>query len=86
MTTQRLLEVEYRKGDEIVVRLRPHLLKMVPQESLRHWRNSNRELLLAVRSLLDKAIERMEPGAPDAQGRRGRRRQRVEVKEEKASS
>ena len=85
MTSRRLLEVEYRRGEEVVIHFRPHILRAVPHESLRHWRNANRELLLALRSLLDGAIERVTPPEPEEQERRGRRRQRVEVTEEESA-
>lgn len=82
MTTRRLLEVEYRQGEEVVVHFRPWLLTGVPRESLHHWRNANRELLLAFRSVLDGAIERLTPPESKAQAKRGGRRRRVEVTEE----
>ena len=85
MTTRRLLEVEYREGEEVVVRFRPHLLPGVPRDALRHWRKANRELLLAVRGLLDGAIERMEAVDSEERGRRGGRRKRVEVTEEEGA-
>ncbi len=83
MTTHRLLEVEYRQGQEVVVRFRPCLLKGVPRSSIRHWRNANREFLLAIRSLLDGVIEQVTPPDPEEDEKRGHRRQRVEVKEVK---
>ena len=85
MTSRRLLEVECRRGEEVVVHFRPCLLAGVPRASLRHWRNANREFLLAVRSLLDGIIERMEPADAEAQGRRARGRRRVEVTEEEGT-
>ena len=86
MATDRLLEVEYRRGEEVVVHFRPHLLKRVPGSSAGHLRNANREFLLAIRSLLDGAIERMAPADSEQQGKRGGRRQRVEVTEEEKSA
>lgn len=83
MTTRRVLEVEYRRGEEVVVRFRPRLLSIVPSSSVRHWRNANREFLLAFRSLLDEVIDRMAPPESEEQGRRGRRR--VEVTEENSA-
>lgn len=82
MTTHRLLEVEYRQGEEVVVHFRPWLLTGVPRASLHHWRNANRELLLAFRSVLDGAIEKMTPPEAERRGRRSGQRQRVEVTEE----
>ena len=84
MTTRRLLEVECNEEDELVVHFRPRLFKVFPDESVRHWRRANLELLLAAKSILDGVIKGMTPSDSDEQGRRGRRRQRVEVKEEES--
>lgn len=86
MTVRRLLEVEYSREEGVVVHLRPGLRQAFPQESLRHWRSANREFLLALRSLLDGAIERWGPADSEEEEKRGRRRHRVEVKEEKGTS
>ncbi len=86
MTTRRLLEVEYSRGAGVVIRFRPRILRRgVPHDSLRHWRNANREFLLAIRSLLDGVIEQVAPPESERQERRGRRRQRVEVTEEEST-
>ncbi|MEE8442296.1 MAG: hypothetical protein V3S37_00985, partial [Dehalococcoidia bacterium] len=65
MTTRRLLEVEYRRGEEVVVRFRPHLLRGIPRSGAHHGRNATRELLLAFRKVLDGAIDRLVP--PEAE-------------------
>ena len=85
MTTRRLLEVEYRRGEEVVVRFRPGALKGVPRTSARHCRSATRELLLAFRSVLDGAIERLTSPETQEQGRRARGRRRVEVTEEEST-
>ncbi|MEK7778167.1 MAG: hypothetical protein AAB303_06035 [Chloroflexota bacterium] len=84
MSARRLLEVEYSRDEGMVVHVRPRMMRLVPHEARIHWRNAGREYLLAMRSLLDAAIEGMPSEEPGEPGRAGRRRQRVEVKEEKA--
>ncbi len=80
MTRHRLLEVEYSEGKEIIVHFLPFSLADAQSPTLNHMRNANKEFLLAIRSLLDRAIERMEP-----EGEEGPtpKRQRVKVTEEK---
>ena len=84
MTTDRLLEVEYRRGEEVVVRFRPNVLKGVPRSGTRSCRNATRELLLAFRSVLDGAIDKLTSPEAEGQGERGSRR-RVEVTEEEGT-
>ncbi|MBI4338608.1 MAG: hypothetical protein HY680_01500 [Chloroflexi bacterium] len=63
----RLLEVDYDRGEGVTIHVRPRAARLLPRASLRHWRNANKEMLLAFRSMLDSAIERMDPG-DDASG------------------
>lgn len=81
MSTSRMVDVEYSRGEGLVIHFRPGMMRLVPRESVRHWRNANREYLLAMRSLLDAVIERTATSEPEEKQRRGRRR-RIEVKEE----
>ena len=85
MTTRRLLEVEYRRGEEVVVHFRPNVLKGVPRTSAHHCRSATREILLSFRSVLDGVIERLTPPEAQEQGRRTRGRRRVEVTEEEST-
>ncbi|MBI4199852.1 MAG: hypothetical protein HY535_05220 [Chloroflexi bacterium] len=81
MSTRRWLEVEYHKGEGLVVRVRPALLSRMPPTAIDHWRAANKELLLAFRSFLDGAIERMERAAQEVPPGDGRVRRRIPVRE-----
>ncbi len=78
MATRRLLEVQYKPGEELVFRFNTQRLRLLPEATQGHLRNANREFLLALRSIIDRAVER----ADGAETGRGRRRQRVQVEEE----
>jgi hypothetical protein len=69
-----------REGDQVVIRL-PNvfgwLRDQVPDEFVTHMRAAQREQLLAMRCLIDRAIERTEEAET-----RGRGRRRVEIEVE----
>ena len=74
---KRILEVDFEDG-EFTLRFDSNRLRLLPGATMDHLRTANREVLMAMRRILDRAIEYTEP-----KGRRaGRRRTRVEVKEE----
>lgn len=78
MAERRLLEVEYGpEEEEIVVRLRSPLARLLPPEVRSHMLAARREMLLALRSLVDAAIE----GLEERERRAGSRR-RTEIKVE----
>jgi hypothetical protein len=54
----RVFEIEHRPGEELVLRFK--LASILPEEARGHFRMARKEALLALRSLLDKAIERTE--------------------------
>ena len=54
--TQRLFRVEYESG-ELVVRISPKKLRLLPQPTREHLREANKEMLLAFRSCLDAALD-----------------------------
>jgi hypothetical protein len=72
----RLIEVHYSPGEGLTLRFRPRSLKLIPDATMGHLRTANKELLLALRSLLDQTIARMEE-----QEKPSRRPRKVEVKE-----
>ncbi len=72
----RPIEVNYTPDDGLTVTLRPEAVSLIPEPASKHFKAANRELLLALRSFLDKAIEVMDP---DEEG--GRRPHRVRVKD-----
>jgi predicted nucleic acid-binding protein len=63
----------HRDPDEVVIRL-PTLERLLrgwlPEETIQHLRAARREQLLAVRSLLDARIERLERAQARAEERR----------------
>lgn len=55
------------------------LQDMFPQEFRTHMRAAQREQLLAVRALIDAALERLDKPADEDEGRRGRSRVEIAV-------
>jgi hypothetical protein len=59
---EKILEVEHEPGGEYVFRFRPHRLSWLPEEARGHVYVARKEMLLALRSFIDQAIERVEEG------------------------
>ena len=78
---ERMFEVQSGPGGEVILRIRPRRLRLMPQASRDHLKAAGREFLLALRAALDAALEQL---GGEGEGRP--RRRRVEVKEEKPSS
>jgi len=72
---ERVFEVEYSPGEEVVLRFKIPELPFVPEATKGHFRVASKEVLLALRSLLDKAIERTE----GAEKTKPKRRTKIEV-------
>ena len=70
-----IFEVEYRPGEEVVLRFKSPRLRGLPDSTRRHLLAGGREALLALRDILDRAIERMEK----AKEAPSRKRTRVKV-------
>ncbi len=51
------LELEHEEGGEYVLRFRAPQIKMTPDPTGGHLKQAKKEVLLAVRSILDKAIK-----------------------------
>lgn len=78
--SERMVEIHFGPGGEVVVRFRPRRLReMVPPESRAHLRSAGREFLLGLRALLDQAIQEIEAVEREEAPRQ---RKRIEVKEE----
>lgn len=58
----KILEVERTPEDEWVVRFRPGSLHWLPDETKRHLTGARKEILLAVRSAVDQAIQHTDEG------------------------
>jgi len=74
--SEKILEIE-RNSEEVVVRFRRPILQLLSNEARAHFKAARKETLLAMRSLLDSAIEHLER----SQEKKGKRRAKIEVKE-----
>jgi len=72
---EKVFEVEYHPGEEIILRFKVPKLSVVPEATRSHFRTAHKEMLLALRSLLDKAIEQAE----EAEKTRTKKRTKIEV-------
>ena len=64
------IEWEHRPGEGLILRFKPPLGKIVPDETRGHVRAARKEMLLALRSLVDAAIVREEEAGKKAEKRR----------------
>ncbi len=71
-----IFEVEYRPGEEVVLRFKSPRLRGLPDSTRRHLLAGGREALLALRDVLDRAIERAEKA--EAAPRRKRTKVKVQ--------
>ena len=74
--SEKILEVE-RNSEEVTLRFRRPVFQLLPTEAKAHFKAAHKETLLAMRSLLDNAIERLER----SQGGKGKKRAKIEVKD-----
>ena len=58
---KRVVEIDYSATEGLTLRFRPASMGLIPEPTRQHIRAANRELLLALRSFVDQAIEGMEP-------------------------
>ena len=72
---KRVFEVEYHPGEEVVLRFRAPELPFVSEATKGHVKMARKEMLLAIRSLLDRAIEHAE----EAEKTKAKRRTKIEV-------
>jgi hypothetical protein len=71
------IEWEHHPGEEFVLRFKPPPCNIIPEETKAHARQSRKEMLLALRSLIDTAITRMEE-AEKKKAKKGRTKIEVE--------
>ena len=70
-----IFEVEYHPGEEVVLRFKLPRHQGFPDSTKQQLLVARKEMLLALRSMLDRAIERMgEPGET-----KGRKRNKIKV-------
>ena len=72
---ERIFEIEHSPGEEVVLRFKVPELSIMPEATKSHFRTARKEILLALRSLLDKAIERAEA----AEKTKAKKRTKIEV-------
>lgn len=72
-----IFEVEHRPGEELVLRFRAPKLKGLPQETKKHIMTAQKEFLLALRSLIDGAVELIEKAEKTEE--KGTGRTKIEV-------
>jgi len=72
---EKIFEVERVSEEEIILRLRTDKLKLLPDSTKAHMKIAGRELLLALRSLVDAAVESLEQKKEG----KGKRRTKIEV-------
>jgi len=72
---ERIFEIEYQPGEEVVLHFKVPGLSIMPEATRSHFRMAHKEMLLALRSLLDRAIERAE----EAEKPKAKKRTKIEV-------
>jgi len=72
---ERIFEIEHQPGEEVILRFKLPGLPFVPEATKGHFRMAHKEMLLALRSLLDRAIERAE----EAEKTKTKKRTKIEV-------
>ncbi len=67
---EKVFELEHRPGEEWVFHLRPGMMRCLPEATTSHIYAAQKEGLLAIRGLIDCAIERLdEEGKDERKGR-----------------
>lgn len=70
-----IFEVEHRPGEGLVLRFKWPKCEGLPDSTRQHLLTANKEMLLALRSVLDKAIEKTE----ETEKAKGRKKTKIEV-------
>ncbi len=73
--TERIFEVEYHPGEGVTLHFKAPGLSFAPEATKAHLRTAHKEMLLALRSLLDRAIEQAE----EAEKAKTKKRTKIEV-------
>ena len=60
MSRDTILEVEHRPGEEIVLRFKSPRFRGLPDTTKQHLATAQKEILLALRDIVDRVIERKE--------------------------
>jgi len=70
-----IFEVEYHPGEEVVLRFKSPKFRGLPDSTRQHLSVARNEVLLALRSMLDRAIEKAEKSGET----KGRKRTKIKV-------
>ena len=70
-----IFEVEYHPGEGVVLRFKLPRLRGFPDSTKQHLLVARKEMLLALRSMLDRAIERAEESGET----KGKKRTKIKV-------
>jgi len=70
-----IFEIEHHPGEEIVLRFKSPKFRVLPEPTRQHLSAARKEILLALRSMLDRAIETAE----ESEETKGRKRTKIEV-------
>lgn len=73
--SEKILEVEHRPGEEIVIHFRPPTLGAVGDATKEHLLTARKEMLLAIRGVIDAAIKYTET----EEKAKGKGRKKIEV-------
>ncbi len=74
-----LFELQYFPGEELVFRIKsPDMKKMVPEDIREHFWTARKEMLLAIRGLIDTAVAKAEECAKP-KAAKGSKKTKVEV-------
>ena len=65
------IEIEHGEGDEYTLRFRLPKVKITPDLTEGHLKQAKKEVLLALRSLIDNAIKGEKEKAEEQSGRKG---------------
>ena len=68
------IEWEYDPDDGLVLRIRPIFRKLLSEEARAHLKESRKEMLIALRNLIDAAIQKM-----DEKGKATKARTKIKV-------
>jgi hypothetical protein len=72
----RLAEISYSPEEGLTLRFKPRSFRLLPEPTRGHLKAANKELLLALRSSIDQAIEWIDRQGPEPR----RPRRRIQVK------
>jgi hypothetical protein len=70
-----IFQIEHRPGEEVVLRVKSPAFRGLPDSTKQHLLAARKEMLLALRTMLDGAIERTEK----SKAARGRKKTKIEV-------